>query len=182
MTRTPPLLAAVAAALALAACGSSGNPDNASQQDKAYEGAVKFSRCMRSHGIDLPDPKQDGHGGISLGVNRDKNGGKGPDPEDPRFQAAQKACGKYLREGAGKAPDAAQQAKARDAFVQYARCMRSKGIAMPDPKVGPGGGILVRIGGKGGSGPRPDSPAFKAADKICHVKLGDIEGPGGLST
>jgi hypothetical protein len=72
-------------------------------------------------------------------------------------------------------------------MLAYAKCMRAQGIDMPDPKFssGRGGGTTFQLagpGGKGGkTGPNPDSPAFKAADKACHSKLADIEkgGPGG---
>jgi hypothetical protein len=70
MTRNPLILAAVAGALALGACGSGndgkGGAASASGQDKAFEGALKFSKCMREHGVDMPDPKREANGGISL--------------------------------------------------------------------------------------------------------------------
>src|SRR5918911_28494 len=176
MTRTSPFLAALAVATSLALAAGGSNDDNnaaggRNAEDKAFDGAVKFSRCMREHGLDFPDPQRSGNGAIRIGGGP----GKGPRPDDAKVQAAQKDCQKYLQAGGGPPPDPAQQAKARDAFVQYARCMRPKGINMPDPKAGPGGGILVQAGpGKGGNGPRPDSPAFKAADKVCHGKLAAI--------
>jgi hypothetical protein len=74
--RTPlPLLLAVASAVALAACGSSGNDDNNStgKEDQAFDGALKFSRCMRAHGVDMPDPQRGAGGGILL-----KSGRRGP--------------------------------------------------------------------------------------------------------
>jgi hypothetical protein len=186
MTRTPLAAAALTAALALAACGSSNNNNSSaeSKQDKAFDGAVKFSRCMRDHGIDIPDPQRSAGGGIRIG-GPGKQGKAAIRPDDAKFQAAQKACQKYLEAGGGPPMDAATQAKVRDAFVQYASCMRAHGVDMPDPKSGPGGGILIRArSGKGGnasSGPNPDSPAFKAADQACHSKLAGLPG-GGPST
>jgi hypothetical protein len=44
---------------------------------------VAFARCMRQHGIDLPDPKPDG----SL-----PDRGRGLNPDDPKFKAAARAC------------------------------------------------------------------------------------------
>jgi hypothetical protein len=44
---------------------------------------VAFARCMRQHGIDLPDPKPDG----SL-----PDRGRGLNPDDPKFKAAERAC------------------------------------------------------------------------------------------
>jgi hypothetical protein len=82
--------------------------------------------------------------------------------------------------------DPAQQARMQDAFFAYARCMRSKGVNMPDPKV-TGNGVTMQVqGGPGnhgtGSGPPPESPAFKTADSACHHFLAQVEktfGSGG---
>jgi hypothetical protein len=185
MTRSPLLLVAVAAALALGACGSSddngGSGSSAkSQQDKAFEGALKFAKCMREHGIDVPDPQRVGNGGIKQTMN-------GKPGSRAKMEAAQKDCQKYMQIGGGRAPSAAEQAKAKDAMLAYAKCMRDNGVDMPDPKFSnSGGGVTFELGGpgnKGGStgGPNPDSPTFKAADKVCHSKLADLEkgGPGG---
>ena len=100
MTRSPLLLLAVGAALALGACGSSddngGSGSNAkSQDDKAFEGALKYAKCMREHGIDMPDPTFDENGGAQIRIGR----GSGIDPEDPKFQKAQEACRKEAPEG-----------------------------------------------------------------------------------
>jgi hypothetical protein len=177
MTRYPLIVGAVATALTVAACGGAKTDNNASTKgDAAFDGALKFSRCMRQHGIDFPDPQRMGNGAIRVGgkvkgpPGARKTPLRNPD-EDPKMKAAQAACGKYLKSGGGPPMDAATQAKARDAFVAYARCMRSKGINMPDPKVG-SGGIMFRAGP---GGVNPDSPVFKAADSSCHHFLAQIE-------
>ena len=187
MTRSPLLLLAVGAALALGACGSSddngGSGSGAkSQDDKAFEGALKYAKCMREHGIDMPDPQRVGSGGIKQTM-------KGNPGSRAKMDAANKDCQKYMQIGGGRAPSAAEQAKAKDAMLAYAKCMRDNGVDMPDPKFSnSGGGVTFQLGGpgnKGGStgGPNPDSPTFKAADKVCHSKLADLEkgGPGGDS-
>jgi hypothetical protein len=187
MTRSPLILVAVAAALALGACGSSddngGSGSSAtSRQDKAFEGALKFAKCMREHGIDMPDPQRVGSGGIKQTLN-------GKPGSQAKMEAAQKDCQKYMQIGGGKAPSAAEQAKVKDALLAYAKCMRDNGVDMPDPKFSNGGGgATFQLGGAGNqggrtAGPNPDSPAFKSADKVCHSKLaglgkgGPIEGP-----
>jgi hypothetical protein len=189
MTRSPLLLAAVGAALALGACGSSddgggGSPGGASQRDKAFEGALKFSRCMREHGIDMPDPERVGTGGIKI------SGGKGMNPNDPKTKAAQKACQKYMKIGGGETVDPAKRAKLQEAALNFARCMREHGVDMPDPKLSGNGGLTFQAGpGANGKpkdtnsspgrslGVNPDSPKFKEADKACNHFLGDREGP-----
>jgi hypothetical protein len=190
MTRSPLILAAAAAALALGACGSSSNDGGggakgASGQDKAFEGALKFSQCMREHGIDMPDPQRVGKGGIKL------SGGKGLNFNDPKMKSAQSACQKYMQIGGGESIDPAKRAKLQEAALNYARCMRGHGVNMPDPKLAGNGGLTFQVGpGRGGpkssdgSGPRsgvganPDSPKFKAADKACNHFLGDRPGAG----
>jgi hypothetical protein len=63
------------------------------EQAKAQQQMLRFSRCMRSHGVPkFPDPKFSPNGGSQLTIG--KNGGI--DPSSPQFQAAQKACGKLV--------------------------------------------------------------------------------------
>jgi hypothetical protein len=69
-----------------------GGQPTPAQQAQALAQALKFSQCMRSHGIsDFPDPQSAGGGRISISLR----GGPGSDlsPQNPQFQAAQTACG-----------------------------------------------------------------------------------------
>lgn len=53
----------------------------------------KYAKCMRENGVpDFPDPDPDG----GLRIDGDKLDIK---PDDPRFQAAEKACAKYGPDG-----------------------------------------------------------------------------------
>jgi hypothetical protein len=73
-----------AAQAACKAFSPSGNLTPA-QQVAANAKALKYSQCMRSHGIgSYPDP--DGHGTIKVAA------GPGIDPTSPRFQQAEQAC------------------------------------------------------------------------------------------
>jgi hypothetical protein len=163
-TKLAPLLAA----LTLAACGGEDPGARAGRDDAAFEGAVKFARCMREHGVDLPDPQRAGNGMVRIG---------GPDvaidPDDPRVRRAEGACRKHMEAGGGPAPSPQQQAELRDAFTRYARCMRAAGVDVPDPRPGEAG-IVVRRGQRGA--PDPESPAYRAADARCNDLLADIEG------
>jgi hypothetical protein len=63
-------------------------PPSAAQAAKMQAQALKFSACMRAHGVPkFPDPTFSG-GGVSLRIDRKS----GLDPNSPQFQAAQKAC------------------------------------------------------------------------------------------
>jgi len=68
-----------------------GGQPTPAQQAQAMAQALKFSQCMRAHGIaDFPDPQSAPGGGIRIALRA----GKGSDlnPQSPQFQAAQNAC------------------------------------------------------------------------------------------
>jgi hypothetical protein len=72
------------------------------QQAQAMAQLLKYSACMRAHGIkDFPDPKAEPGGGIGISLR----GGPGSDldPSNPQFQAARKACQSLMpgKPGAG---------------------------------------------------------------------------------
>ncbi|MGP3964098.1 hypothetical protein ACTWPT_49855 [Nonomuraea sp. 3N208] len=165
------LLVVVPLMLALAACGGAAAKDDgvasanggvtsagptASPSAKAdpQEAALKFAKCMREHGIDMPDPKVDG-GNFEISLPR------GVTPE--KAEKAHKAC-EHLMESAipeGEKPSAEDY----DQMVKFAQCMREQGIDMPDPK--PGEPMRIRM--KGGSKEKMD-----AAHKAC-----EQHAPGG---
>jgi hypothetical protein len=123
---------------------------SAGSQDPRQK-ALAYARCMRQHGIDMPDPKFDAPGHMTQGLPA------GVGPDDPKFKAADQACKQYSpNAGAPEKLDPQTQQQ----LLAFARCMRQHGIDIPDPK--PGGGIDMR-----GSTASPDSPKFKAADQAC---------------
>jgi hypothetical protein len=155
-----------------AASGGSSSPESSAGNQQKM---VKFSQCMRTHGEpEFPEPNE---GRIEL----HSQNGHGPNPESSRFQAAEKACSKYAPSKV--APSPAQQAKMQEGALNFSKCMRSHGVPnFPDPEFHSGGGVGIRIGGKG-SGIDPNSPQFKAANKTCQSDLprppGAKGGPGG---
>jgi hypothetical protein len=168
------LTAAGAAVLTLAACGDpgGGTAGKASPRDRAQEGALKFAKCMRENGIDMPDPQVGDNGLVRIGPGPGE-GGQGPqDPSSPEHRKALDECGKHLQEGGGEAPDQADLAEHRDAFLAYARCMRTEGIDMPDPSADSGGMVFDS---RDPNAPDPTSPAFKAADEVCHEHLAAVD-------
>lgn len=163
--------AAATVSLALAACGGSSGGRPAAAEDAAFDGAVKFARCMRDNGVDMPDPQR-ASGSSSSGAVR--IGGPGFRPGDPKTRKAEEACREHLRFGGARdelSPE--DQAKARDAFLAYARCMRKEGIDLPDPKPGQPG-LMLRAGGP----IDPESPRFRAADEVCRPALAQLRPPG----
>jgi hypothetical protein len=65
------------------------------EQREFREAALKFARCMRSHGVDMPDPTFGANGEVRIEIGPD---GRGMDPEDDAaFRAAEAQCRKYQR-------------------------------------------------------------------------------------
>jgi hypothetical protein len=126
----------------------------ASSSDRGTGDARAYSACMRSHGVpNFPDPDENGR----LLV---KGGADGLRMNTPQAKKAAQACA-HLQPNGGR-PTAAQEAKDLQAFLTYARCMRSHGVPrFPDPK--PGGGL--QIGPK--LGVDPSTPQFQAAQAAC---------------
>jgi hypothetical protein len=75
-------------------------PMSAADREKFKQQALANARCMRRHGItNFPDPTFDANGGAQIKLGR----ASGLDPDDPKFQAAQKACAKQAGIGGGPA-------------------------------------------------------------------------------
>jgi len=65
-----------------------GKAPSPAMQAQALAQMLKFSVCMRAHGLpDFPDPTSSG-GGVQLSIGKSKS----LNPSSPVFQAAQKAC------------------------------------------------------------------------------------------
>ena len=140
MSRHPLIAASVVAATALAllaaGCGGGGSPRVANVASTttaaattAQNGAVAFTRCMRSNGVaNFPDPPPIGSRIAKptlqqLGVS------------DSKFQAAASACNHLLPNGGSDTQQTAQQKRTRLADeLSFARCMRNHGVnRFPDP-------------------------------------------------
>lgn len=151
-------------ALTIAACGSSSNKAHAA----AVGSALKFSSCMRAHGVtNFPDPSAGG--GLELN-------GSGVNPQSPTFQSAQTACAKFQPGGSGPPKMSASQ---RRAAVKFAECMRTHGEPnFPDPVLATPKGAVAVLVLRGMEFAfqqpiNPQAPAFKQAASACGVR-----GPG----
>jgi hypothetical protein len=77
-----------------------GGTPSPAEQAKALASLLKFSKCMRAHGVPgFPDPTTSPGGGVGLSVKSSS----GVDPGSPIFQAAQRAC-QSLMPGGGPVP------------------------------------------------------------------------------
>jgi hypothetical protein len=170
-------LAALGSALAIAACGSSSTA-RSDRAASAFAQSLKFSDCMRSHGVtNFPDPGSGG--GIHI------QAGSGVNPASPAFDQAQSACFKLMPGGGpGKRPPS-PQAKAQ--LLRTSECMRAHGVnGFPDPTTAPPTNIedYSMAIGRGGvflAVPKtidPSSPTFKQAAQACNFG----PGPGAKAT
>jgi hypothetical protein len=146
--------------------GSSTAPGQPLTEAQGDQDMLDFTRCMRSHGVQMPDPyHRPGHAGLTLAL-----------PERTVANAAgYAACTHYIqpitqaKEGAAASEAAPHMA----ALTRYAQCMRRHDIAMLDPT--PQGQLnLGRVPGITDSFGRY-SPQFRAADAACRHFL-----PAGL--
>jgi hypothetical protein len=116
---------------------------------------------MRSHGVtNFPDPTISGNRAT---IQLNGGPGTGLDPNSPQMQSAQSACQHLLPKGGQPSPQ--QRAKAQDAAVHFAQCMRAHGINVPDPQVSTNGGLSIKVGP--GQGTDPNSPQFQSAQSAC---------------
>jgi hypothetical protein len=158
-----------AAALLAAACGGSGSPGTAA--NTAAQQALKYSQCMRSHGLPgFPDP--DSQGGLEITPQAHLN------PGSPQFQSAQRACRHLEPGGITNSLTAAQWREATSQGLKFVACMRAHGVPnMPDPTIQTVTSAL--LGGTGqvlnfdlrGTGLSPDSPVLKPALQACQKLL-----------
>jgi hypothetical protein len=166
--RTPTIIRVLAAgllaagALAVAACGSDdgtgGASSTADRQREARNAALRYARCMREHGVDVPDPTFQG-GGINQ---------TGPEEKVPKakLQEAEQACEKYTKDvDDGPKLSEEQQEEFKDAALANARCMREHGIEnFPDPTFSGDGEAEIKAP-EGAFD--PNDPDFKEAEKAC---------------
>jgi hypothetical protein len=161
----------------LSACGSSSSnataASRASSSSSRYQARLSLAKCLRAHGLNVPDPSP--NGGPAAG-------GDGRFQEirsSPKFQTAIKACQKQLGQAFGFANlTPAQRAQFQQAAVKFAQCMRAHNVDIPDPTSnGVGGfGLFRDI-----TPTERNSPAFQTAFTACQSNLPKRPGggPGG---
>jgi hypothetical protein len=123
---------------------------------------INFTRCMRSHGVPMPDPfHRPGHAGLTLDMPT----------QDEATRPAYAACTHYIQEiiQLKQAGTAAQAAPHLAALTRYAQCMRGHDIAMLDPAQD-GELNLGNVPGMTSDFGRY-SPQFRAADTACRHLL-----------
>jgi len=187
--KTTALVAAFA--LAVAACGGGDGAEVATLEkavDTTVEGVpsdedvdaeralLEFAQCMRDNGIaDFPDPELDENGNFQLFGG---GGGAGKLGDRDTVAAAFEQCEELIEGIVQDAFANIDQSELQDSFLEFAQCMRDKGIDMADPDFS--GGFGPGEGRRGLFGDiDPDDPAFREAAEECrHVFEGFGFGPG----
>jgi len=194
--------ALLATAIVTAACGGGGRPtgvaslagghttttvkkSKAAAKQEMQDAALAFAKCMREHGVDMPDPKFSDNGSSGGGFMIAQGGPGGQRPDDATAKASQDACQPIMDKAQQDMPQPspAEQAKMRDQALKFARCMRQHGIDMPDPTFDSNGGAQIHMGtagsgdtagngpvtaGNGAAPPPPgDNAKMDAAAKAC---------------
>jgi len=148
------------ACVALAACGGSsgtskGSAGASTGGSKQETERLKFTQCMREHGVNLPDKDVSGSNALQ-GV-----------PQST-LQAALSACGKYRAGAFANGPAPSRENELREGFVNYARCLRSNGLNVPEP-TGTSIGALVTF--RQAITALESNPTFQQANGKCKAAL-----------
>ncbi|AIG73471.1 MULTISPECIES: hypothetical protein [Amycolatopsis] len=134
-----------------AGAGDGKQADNVSDEDKMRN----FAKCMREHGVDMPDPKTDGDGQGSISIEAGEVG-----RDENKMKAASDACRKLLPNGGEIKPPTPEEL---DKMRKEAKCMREHGIDFPDPDPsGKGAAMTMDMG---------DPKKFEEAAKACGLGM-----------
>jgi hypothetical protein len=193
------LLGSLTLALALAACGSGDDPnaqvaslagtettggDGTAATDTTTPTSVDpedamlaFAKCMREHGVDMPDPQVSGDGRGSVV----QIGSAGAPQDKATLDAAQQACQHFMDaavQDQAKQLDPEEEAKRQQEALDFSKCMRDHGIDFPDPVFGDNGTVSISLGEPGQGGIDPQSPEFQQAQDECGRNGGFIGAKG----
>ena len=136
------------------------------------QAGLDFARCMREHGVDMPDPGA-GQGGFAVRIGGPPDASSAPTAavsldDNEAFQECRQFLDDAIASGEGPIdPEMADRA------LKFAQCMRDHGVNMPDPQID-GGSVSIMIG----EGMDPDSPTLQAAHEACAELFGPPGGEG----
>lgn len=159
----------------------------AKQKADPQQAGLDFARCMREHGVDVPDPDA-GQGGFAVRIGGGPGDGPSTAASGPGGNAisleeneAFEACRHFLDDAVARG-DGPSDPEMADRALKFAQCMREHGVDMPDPQVN-GGMVSIRLG----DGLDPNSPTLQAAQDACSEFFGPPgqgpgQGKGGLVT
>jgi hypothetical protein len=146
--------------------------DDAEQDPQ--EAALEWAKCMREHGVDVPDPEVDADGG-RVTIRPGAGARRLDDIDSDAFRKAQEECGApFGRSARGPQLTPEQREEMQEAMLEFARCMREHGVDMPDPEFSGEGGRMLFRQQLGQGGINPDSATFREAQEACQDILEDV--------
>jgi hypothetical protein len=161
-------LAAVAVAIGAAACGSSSESSStaatpgasiAAPTDAQVKARVDLAKCLRAHGVNVPDSAATGTAGARAAVQQLLSQYSQSQIQDAVAQCHAQLIQAFPQLNLSPSQIAERQREA----LAYVQCLRAHGINLPDPV---GSGLRVGIL-KALSNVDVNSPAFQAATKAC---------------
>jgi hypothetical protein len=139
---------------------------------------LSFVECLRSKGLDVPDPTVDADGNLSFRPRSVMSQGT---VDREKLRAGMEACG-GPPEGLGGGFSREDRTRFQDTALKFAECMRGQGLDVPDPDFSAG---APRAGGGGPFGRQldRDDPKVAAALEVCQQIFADsgLGQPGGGS-
>lgn len=138
---------------------SSTKADDQDDPEEAVDQMRAYAKCMREHGVDMPDPEVSPEGGIGLSIE----GG-----DKAKVDKADKEC-KHLMPNGGEPEKPSPEDL--DRMREEAQCLRDHGIDVEDPTMDEPG---IHIEGAG-----PDDEKFKKAMEECSDGKGTVSRGGG---
>jgi len=140
---------------------ASGTGSDATSGATPEEAILRFTKCLRDNGLDVPDPDVDSAGNLQL----DFGSGADLDPKDPQVKRARDRCSKYAN-AIIQSFDPDDIVAIRDTLVKYAACLRRAGYPVRDPQFFNAKGPFPDV--------RPDDPKFMRANTQCEPVLAGI--------
>jgi hypothetical protein len=161
-------LAAVAVATGAAACGSSSTssstaaaagPSVTAPTDAEVTARVNLAKCMRAHGINVPDSAATGNAGARAELRQ-----LAAQYSQAQLQSALADCHAQLIQAFPQLNlSPSQIAQRQRQALAFVECLRAHGISLPDPVAnGLRVGILKAL-----SNVDTNSPAFQKANTAC---------------
>ena len=143
------------------------------------ERLFRFADCMRSNGVDFPDPVVEADGTVRFGFR--PGTGSVVESQDLRsdldlLPAAREACASLLQGlsfGAGSNDVEAAELELQDSLLEFARCMRDHGLDVGDPDLGNFGP------GAAGDDSGPGSPVIRMWE-LSGIDFGDPDAAAAL--
>ena len=106
----------------------------------SQEAPLEFAKCMREHGVDMPDPtvrrrRRRRMSRVAIRRAEWRPASDGPDPKDLERPTRTASTSWRMRRAQFDPPSEEDQTKMQEQALAFAKCMREHGIDMPDPTV-----------------------------------------------